>query len=444
MGISLFTTAKPFRNRARVHQTNALKSWTKLPGDWELILIGDDEGVAEFAAENGFVHFPEVATSSTGAPLVSDLFRIAKETAKHPVIAYANADIILLSDTQRLLQLFETDPAAQRALITARRQELELDQPIDFSNEDWENGLRNELERNGHFDFETALDLFVFKKELLENLPPFAIGRPGWDNWLLAFARSKGAEIIDASNAITMIHPVHDYSHVSGGWLQAWHGQDAQANRALLDLPLTKLSRATTLSLFPDGLKRGYHANDSEEEHKADRKLRFALKLFSQGESESAFSCCIEALSLGGLPIADCPRFAHSPTFQTYLESLLEGGGQGLDLNTLESLSQSAFGDWIRSLPANAFPREFFIWGGGHAGLAMKKCFDTASLQLAGFIDSDPTKSGTYIDDVPVLSPDSLRNDKQANPFVVVASMYRGEIEDSLEAMGFIPLEDFV
>jgi FkbM family methyltransferase len=45
--LTLFTTAKPFRGHSGIIHRNALKSWTLLHPDIEIILFGDDEGAAE-------------------------------------------------------------------------------------------------------------------------------------------------------------------------------------------------------------------------------------------------------------------------------------------------------------------------------------------------------------------------------------------------------------
>ena len=44
--LTLFSTCKPFHGHNGVIQRNALKSWRLLHPDIEIILFGDDEGVA--------------------------------------------------------------------------------------------------------------------------------------------------------------------------------------------------------------------------------------------------------------------------------------------------------------------------------------------------------------------------------------------------------------
>ena len=48
----IFTAPKPFKNpHISTIQTNAIKSWTQMGKDVEIVLLGNDEGIAE-AAKN--------------------------------------------------------------------------------------------------------------------------------------------------------------------------------------------------------------------------------------------------------------------------------------------------------------------------------------------------------------------------------------------------------
>lgn len=48
-------------------------------------------------------------------------------------------------------------------------------------------------------------------------MPPLAIGRFWWDNWLVWKARSLDAKVVDASKAVLVVHQNHDYSHTTYG-----------------------------------------------------------------------------------------------------------------------------------------------------------------------------------------------------------------------------------
>ena len=59
-------------------------------------------------------------------------------------------------------------------------------------------------------------DIFVYPRGLLRAVPPFAIGRGYWDNWLLYEARRIGADLMDVTAAVTAVHQIHTYSTVAG------------------------------------------------------------------------------------------------------------------------------------------------------------------------------------------------------------------------------------
>jgi hypothetical protein len=77
-----------------------------------------------------------------------------------------------------------------------------------------------------------ALDWFVFPADLYADVPPFAIGRACFDNWLVWRARQDGI-VVDASADVVAAHQRHDYGHVAGGKSEAYYGAEAARNLEL-------------------------------------------------------------------------------------------------------------------------------------------------------------------------------------------------------------------
>src|SRR5215472_14588751 len=96
--ITLFTTAKRFCGHFKVIQRNALRSWTLLHPDVEIILFGDEEGYAEAARDFRLRHEPHVPKNEFGTILVSGMFERAQALARHDLVCYVNCDILLLPD----------------------------------------------------------------------------------------------------------------------------------------------------------------------------------------------------------------------------------------------------------------------------------------------------------------------------------------------------------
>ena len=74
----------------------------------------------------------------------------------------------------------------------------------------------------------------MFTRGLFTELPPFAIGRPGYDPWLIWRAADLGADVVDATDFVLAVHQRHDYSHV-GTRAAVFSGVEAQQNAAIVD-----------------------------------------------------------------------------------------------------------------------------------------------------------------------------------------------------------------
>ena len=97
--LTLFTAPKPFTNpHIATIQRNALRCWMNLGAEVQVIVIGEEAGLSEAAAELGVQHVPQVRRNAQGTPLVSDIFEQARRYSDSPLLAYVNADMLLLSD----------------------------------------------------------------------------------------------------------------------------------------------------------------------------------------------------------------------------------------------------------------------------------------------------------------------------------------------------------
>ena len=228
--LTLFTIPKPFRGHADIIQRNAIQSWTLLQPRPEIILFGDDEKTAVVAKEFGVIHIPSVARNEYGTPLINDIFSMAQREASYDILCYVNADIILMSDF--ILALEHFIHFRDKFLVVGQRWDVDIKNNLEFGS-CWEDRLRTFVSQNGNMHHQTGIDYFIFPRGLWGKIPPFAIGRTAWDNWLIYRARAKGAAVIDATESIMAIHQNHDYSHISGGIEDAWRGKEAKRNLLL-------------------------------------------------------------------------------------------------------------------------------------------------------------------------------------------------------------------
>lgn len=253
--LTLFTTAKPFRGHSGIIQRNALKSWTLLHPDAEVILFGNDEGAAEVARELGIRHELNTKKNEFGSNRVDDLFSQAQALARHDVLCYVNCDILLLPDFCSALEI--TKSRFPRFLMVGRRWDTAITEPINFSLQDWREETRRRALAAGDQRDEWWIDYFAFPRGLFgRDFPPLAVGRPYWDNYTVWKALDSGAAVVDASAAVVAVHQNHGYAHPQGhaGILQS---EEARRNFVLAGgwSHLRNIADATKL-LTPEGVKR--------------------------------------------------------------------------------------------------------------------------------------------------------------------------------------------
>jgi hypothetical protein len=288
--LTLFSLPKAFTGQARIIQDNAIGSWTHLGLGCDIVLLGHDPGVAEAATRHGVRHEPSIVRNEFGTPILADVFTRMNTLARHPIVAFANADIILLGDF-----LPAVDAVAQsrnKFMIVSSRFNCRIDQPLLFDR-GWDTELRRRARAENQMYPAGGSDIFVYPRGLLGEVPPFAIGRGYWDNWLMREARRINADLVDVTAAVTTVHQIHTYDTVAG--LPAGSPTDKhvyQTKEGQRNLQLA------------GGLRRLYTVYDATEVMGADRKLcsslgasliRRRLKAWLRRQIQAVFLYCLPA-----------------------------------------------------------------------------------------------------------------------------------------------------
>lgn len=229
--ITLFAIPKPMEGEFERLQENAVGSWLRLGFGVEVLLFGGERGVDDFARRTGIEHIPEVARTACGTPRVDDLFRQAESRAARPLLGYINADIILGSNFLEAVRVLSR--VKRPFLAVGRRWDLDVAEEIDYSRPDWEERLRRQVAERGGLHAETGIDYFIYRPGLWKRIPPFAVGRTMWDNWLILNARRRRALVIDATDGIWAVHQNHGYNHHPQGAEGVWKGPEAVENERL-------------------------------------------------------------------------------------------------------------------------------------------------------------------------------------------------------------------
>jgi hypothetical protein len=226
--LTIFSAPKPFIDpHIAVIQRNAIQSWIQLGEDVEVILVGEEPGMTEIAREYGVRMLAQVERSASGTPLVNSIFDLARQASHSPYLAYVNADILLLPDlVQATCQATvalqhnhtrESGLAENSAfLLIGQRWDLDVTGLLDFS-PGWQDRLKERIHTEGQLHAPAGSDYFVFPRSAFTCLPSFAIGRAGWDNWMIYHAYKQGWPVIDCTPSVLITHQNHDYSHLPGG-----------------------------------------------------------------------------------------------------------------------------------------------------------------------------------------------------------------------------------
>ena len=184
--ITFFSVPKAFKGHIGVIQTNAIESWLQLKPSPEIILLGNDEGVAEVSQKYGLRHIPDLKYHPQWkAPLLDNIIETAKKVASCENLCFIHTDIILFQDFLTAFQLVSN--RFEKYLMVSSRWNMNIDKRVNLS---------SEKDR--------------------QSIPPFLLGRGYWDNWMMYQALQEGAALVDTTTDVVALHQNHDYAHVDG------------------------------------------------------------------------------------------------------------------------------------------------------------------------------------------------------------------------------------
>ena len=240
-GITVFSVPKPFNDKYKIIQRNAIQSWLK--AGCSVILFGDEIGVAETAKEFGLRHIKNLEKSPQGTPYLDGVFFKANRAAGTRLLCYCNADMVFPDNLSEIYKLIKFD----KFLMVGNRHGVDQTAPIDFENKNWyPEMLARSKQKDGCF-----LDYFCYPKALQFTMPQFILGRPLWDQWLLHhFAEVLKLPILNVNESFKALHQNHDYQHIEKGSSTGgapWTGPECDHNYKLFgNTPLKQIGDCTT------------------------------------------------------------------------------------------------------------------------------------------------------------------------------------------------------
>ena len=203
--LTLFTVPRPFEGPFDAIQRNAIASWLKM--DVEVMLLHEPgSDVPDVARELGLPSY-EVAVNEYGTPMVDSIFATGFAHAETPLTCYINADIIVLGPLDEAARTCAE--AFDRFLMIGQRIDLDMQGANLSFDGDWRGELRRVIGDNGTLHAACGIDYFCSTGNVWGDIPPFALGRAAWDNWLVAAAIRNGVAIIDVTDYVTIVHQSH-------------------------------------------------------------------------------------------------------------------------------------------------------------------------------------------------------------------------------------------
>ena len=224
--LTIFSAPKSFKGHIGVIQENAIRSWLGLRPKPRIILFSSEASTADAARRLNVRVETTVKTNSFGTPLVSDMFSQADTMAAGDLLAFVSADIILTQSTLDAARIGME--WSKHFLLVAQRHDVDVRRLLEFD-EGWEKRWGADAIARGKLHSPGAVDLFLYPRGQYRDMPPFAIGRTAYDNWLLWNTVASGIPLIDATEFVTLIHQNHDYAHALK--VDVWDGDEARENR---------------------------------------------------------------------------------------------------------------------------------------------------------------------------------------------------------------------
>jgi len=431
--VTIFTTCKPFSGISKIHQGNALRSWAILGLD--VIILGDEPGVAEICKEIGATHIKDVIRSSENLPLINDLFRKAEQNSSTQYLAYLNSDIILLPDFLDTVNVLAKHKQSNTPrLLTARRYNIPLNEEIDFASPTYTNRLVDLKDLTGSWDHPFAIDMFLYSRDLFQELPTFSVGRPQWDNWMLGEAIRQKSNLIDCSDTCTLLHPIHGYG---GNWEEVTFGKSARHNKELGNFISHNIEDSCTHFIETDtiiALTKDRRTIIAEKcKPNILNEFASALGFFTQAPPEKQTEIVDDLKSIfWRLQLF----FPLQPILQVNVEHVCNHLKHAKDLCKTHSPQKALL--HLQDILAYVFLQKLqqavelkhplFIWGAGQYGLRLYDLLSRHNIPIEAFIDKNQHKIQSGTAPLKVQGKDILHEQRGKGAIIIIASMHFKEI----------------
>lgn len=160
------------------------------------------------------IEYKEFKDNTTGIrrlPVLADMMKSLQDKAssKRSLFMYINSDIMVFDELVEAARFAARLAQYKKFFLCGTRHEMVIDDILN-EKEFSLRSLRMMAKKKGVSRGKWYVDYFVFGQGAWKSVPRFVIGRPFFDDWLVA----NGAGIsIDASPGVMALHQAHNYVH---------------------------------------------------------------------------------------------------------------------------------------------------------------------------------------------------------------------------------------
>ena len=202
--LTLFTTWVYDEDKLSINN-RTLYNWRSLTGV-NVIVFTNCSKVRQISERAGLAVLP-IIKEADGSPVLSHMFLEAQKNFESTFYGYANGDLLFTDGLFKTLQAISCKfKDKKQLLIVGKRTNVFADVLKDLNIQ-----LGKEVEKYA-FQFgqrfqPDAEDYFITDLYFpWASFLPLVIGRRGYDNWVVAYARQKNYTVIDTSDSVTCLH----------------------------------------------------------------------------------------------------------------------------------------------------------------------------------------------------------------------------------------------
>ncbi|XP_069117984.1 uncharacterized protein [Argopecten irradians] len=212
--LTLFTSVDPHPKHKEV-TIRTLQNWATLIPYLNLVMFTNDSEIAKQCREHGWAVLPVTHVGVDGLPVLKTMFQQVMNNFSTPYYGFANGDILftdtLLMSLSSSLKHFNHD---ENVMLTGRRINVPHLSTKEIASYKY---MENAARERGKLFVISSEDYFITTKHFAwHTVPNFVIGRPAYDNWIVAHARCNHLKVVDTTNTILAIHQTTDEGNKNG------------------------------------------------------------------------------------------------------------------------------------------------------------------------------------------------------------------------------------